>query len=61
MFPIIGPEMVAALLGPSDEAEESVQEVKPRRRPQSTSDAMAADRRRLLTESVLRAIGSASR
>jgi hypothetical protein len=49
MFPIIGPEMVAALLRPSNESEEPREKVKPRSRPQSTSDAMAADRRRLLT------------
>jgi hypothetical protein len=33
MFPIIGPEMAAALLGSSNEAEESIQKLKPRRRP----------------------------
>ena len=48
MFPIVGPEMVAALLRPPDESEEPMEEVKPRSKPQSTSDAKAADRRRLL-------------
>jgi hypothetical protein len=33
MFPIIGPEMAAALLRPSNEADESMEKVKPRRRP----------------------------
>jgi hypothetical protein len=46
MFPIIGPEMVAALLSPTDESEGPLEEVKPRSKPQSTSDAMAAARRR---------------
>jgi hypothetical protein len=49
MFPIIGPEMAAALLRPPDESDEPMEEVKPRSRPQSTSDAVAAHRRRLLT------------
>ena len=49
MFPIIGPEMAAALLRPPDESEEPMEEVKPRSRPQSTSDVVASDRRRLLT------------
>jgi hypothetical protein len=48
MFPIVGPEMAAALLRPPDESEEPVEEVKPRSRPQPTCDAVAADRRRLL-------------
>jgi len=50
MFPMIGPEMVVALLRPADESEEfdePMEEVKPRSRPESTSDAMAADRQRL--------------
>ncbi len=33
MFPIIGPEMAAALLHPSNEAEECIQKAKPRTRP----------------------------
>jgi hypothetical protein len=49
MFPMVGPEMVAALLRPPDESEEPMEEVKPRSRPESTSDAVASDRRRLLT------------
>jgi hypothetical protein len=49
MFPMIGPEMVAALLRPPDESEEPMEKVKPPRRPPSTSGAMAAGRRRLLT------------
>jgi hypothetical protein len=48
MFPIIGPEMVAALLRPADESDEPMEEVKPRSRPQSTSNAVVSDRRRLL-------------
>ena len=48
MFPMVGPEMVAALLCPPDQSEEPMEEVKPRSKPQSTSDAMAPDRRRLL-------------
>jgi hypothetical protein len=49
MFPIIGPEMVAALLRPADESDELMEEVKPSSRPQSTSHAVASDRQRLLT------------
>jgi hypothetical protein len=52
MFPIIGPEMAAALLCASNEAEEaeaSMEMVEPRRRRQSSSDAMVAGQRRLPT------------
>jgi hypothetical protein len=48
MFPMIGPEMVVALLCPPDESEEPMEEVKPLSKSQSTTDALAADRRRLL-------------
>jgi hypothetical protein len=49
MFPIIGPEMAAALLRPPDESEEPMEEVKPRSRPQSPSNTAASDLGRLLT------------
>ena len=50
MFPMIGPEMVVALLCPPDESEEPMEEVKPGSKPQPTSDTLAADRRRLFNE-----------
>jgi hypothetical protein len=52
MFPIIGPEMVAALLRPCNESEESIENVKPRTRPQSTNDAKSACHRRLRTGTI---------
>jgi hypothetical protein len=63
MFPIIGPEMAAALLRPSNEAEESIHKVKPRRRRHQVrfKVILSASCRRicnsinLLTERVLRA------
>jgi hypothetical protein len=52
MFPMIGPEMVAALLHPYNESEESMENVKPRTRPQSTNNATPARHRRLSTSTV---------
>lgn len=52
MFPIIGPEMVAALLRLCNESEKSIESVKPRTRPQSANDAMPARRRRLRTGTI---------
>jgi hypothetical protein len=60
MFPIIGPEMVAALRGQPDESAENVQ---PPRRRQSSRDAIAAStctsrptKMRSLTANIIAAI-----